>query len=110
MSKNSIDQVFEALAHPVRRSIVLNVAQCPRSISSLATELGYSLPAIHKHIDILHDADVIQRRKSGRVNYISVNRQGLRIAQEWLKQFHTHWGNDAETLDNYITALEKERI
>lgn len=104
------DDIFEALAHETRRSIVLYVAQCPRSISSLGTELGYSLPAIHKHIDILENAHMIQRRKEGRVNYLSIKRSGLVKAQKWLGQFHSYYGNDQESLQNYSEAIKKENI
>ena len=110
MNESEVDNVFEALAHSVRRSIVLAVAQCPRSISSLAKELDYSLPAIHKHIEVLEAAGLVMRRKTGRVNYLSIKRDGLATGQAWIRQFHPHWGNDVETLENYIKALKKETI
>lgn len=110
MDEQQTNDVFSALAHPVRRSIVLSVAQLPRSISSLATEHGYSLPALHKHIDSLENANLIIKRKAGRVQYISIKRSGLIAAQDWISQFNPHWGNDSETLSNYIEAVVKEKI
>ena len=31
--------------------------------------LGLSLPAIHKHIKLLENAEIVKRRKIGRTNY-----------------------------------------
>jgi DNA-binding transcriptional ArsR family regulator len=67
-----------------------------------------SLPAIHKHIKILENADMIIRRKIGRTNYLSLKRESFRGVQDWLMQFHAYWGSDGETLENYAQYLSAE--
>ena len=51
---------------------------------------------------------MIIRKKIGRINFLALNRQALRGTQDWLQQFHTYWGNDEETLENYATYLGRE--
>lgn len=105
---DQLDLVFAALASRRRRQIVATLALRPASIAQLAQEQDSSLPAIHRHIVALEDAGLIHRRKAGRVNFLALTRSGLALAQGWLGGFHTYWGSDDETLDNYIAAIERE--
>ena len=99
------NKVFEALANEHRREIILALSLQPYSISQLASMRGLSLPAIHKHIRALEDAGLILRKKTGRVNFLALNREPLRGLQEWVDQFHPYWGSDRETLENYAQHL-----
>ena len=69
---------------------------------------GLSLPAIHKHIKILENADMIIRKKIGRTNFLALNRESLRGLQDWLMQYHTYWGSNEETLENYAQYLNRK--
>ncbi len=101
-----LDTVFNALGHPTRRAIVNTLAFRPATVTQLAAEHQVSLPAIHRHIRALEEAGLLQRRKVGRVNFVAQKRTGLRTAQEWLGQYRIEFGNDVETLDNYIANLK----
>jgi DNA-binding transcriptional ArsR family regulator len=96
------DFVFDALANGHRRSIMHALSLQPRSISQLASMRGLSLPAIHKHVLALEDAGLVIRKKVGRTNFLGLNREPLRALQEWVGQFNPHWGNEKETLENYV--------
>ena len=102
-----LDRVLNALANAHRRAIVHALGLQPYSISQLAALRELSLPAIHKHLAILEDAHLIRRKKTGRTTYLTLQRQTLRSLQEWLAEFHTYWGADAETLANYEEFLTR---
>ena len=102
-----LDAVFTALASRHRRQIVHLLALQPASIQQLARRLGISLTAIHRHIRVLEDAALIRRKKSGRVNFLAINRATMLRVQEWAQQYHTYWGSDEETLENYVAAIER---
>jgi DNA-binding transcriptional ArsR family regulator len=103
-----LDKVFEALGNEHRREIVYVLSLQPCSISKLAAMQGLSLPAIHKHIKLLENAGMIRRKKIGRTNVLTLNRQSLRVLQDWLMQYHTYWGSDEETLENYAEYLDRD--
>ena len=103
-----LDNVFEALANKHRREIIYVLGLQPCSISYLATMRGLSLPAIHKHIKLLEKAGLTLRKKIGRTNFLTLNRKSLRGLQDWLMQYHTYWGSDEETLENYAQYLSAE--
>lgn len=100
-----LDSVLEALANPHRREIVYVLGLQPCAVSQLARMRGLSLPAIHKHIKILENAGLISRRKTGRLTYLILNPRPLRLLQEWAGQFHTYWGSDEATFENYHSYL-----
>jgi DNA-binding transcriptional ArsR family regulator len=101
-----LDQVFSALAHPKRRAIMHDLAFRPATIAQLARDHDLSLPAIHKHIRAMEVAGLILRKKVGRTNFVALSTQILRETQGWIMQYHAEWGNDQETLENYIAGLQ----
>jgi len=103
-----LDNVFDALANKHRREIIYVLGLQPCSISQLASMRDLSLPAIHRHIKVLENAGMIIRRKIGKTNYLALNRESLRGLQDWLMQYHTYWGSNEETLENYAQYLSRE--
>lgn len=104
---DDLDVVFAALANRHRRKIVDLLALQPASIGQVAEQVGLSLTAINRHITVLEEAGLIQRRKSGRVNFLAIRRSGLRLIQEWARQYDASWGTDDETLDNYVATFSR---
>lgn len=83
-SPSDLDNVFEALANKHRREIIYVLSLGPCSISKLAFLRNLSLPAIHKHIEVLEDGGLVTRRKIGQTNFLTLNRESLRGLQDWL--------------------------
>jgi len=102
-----LDLAFRAFAHSKRRGMLYTLSFRPATVNQLATEFELSLPAMHKHLKILESAQLIDRRKVGRTNFLALNRKSLSVAQSWVKQFKIEWGNDKETLENYIASMRK---
>lgn len=103
----NLDKIFEALGNQHRREIIYALSLQPYSINKLAERRDLSLPAIYKHIKVLEEADLIQRKKIGRTNFLAINRDGLLKLQEWVMQFHAYWGSNQETLENYADYLDR---
>jgi DNA-binding transcriptional ArsR family regulator len=79
-----LDNVFEALANKHRREIIYVLSLEPCSISKLAFLRNLSLPAIHKHIDVLEKGGIVTRRKVGQTNFLTLNRASLQGLEDWL--------------------------
>lgn len=100
-----LDLVFAALSNEKRREIVRTLSFHPATVGQLAEEHDMSLPSIHRHIRTLEDAQLIQRRKVGRTNFVAIKRDSFAIAQYWMAQYRLEYGNDDETLENYVQYL-----
>ena len=107
-NRQDLDIVFEALANKHRREIIYVLSLQPCSISKLASMRNLSLPAIHKHIAVLEKGGLIIRKKIGQTNFLTLNRAALRGLQDWVMQYHTYWGNDEATLENYAQYLGRD--
>jgi DNA-binding transcriptional ArsR family regulator len=103
-----LDLILQSLANKHRREIIIALGLQPHSITQLAKLRKLSLPAIHKHIKLLEKGGIIIRKKIGRVNFLTLNRESLKELQVWLNQFQTHWGNNLESLENYTQHLSKK--
>lgn len=103
-----LDTLFTVLANKHRRALVHNLSFGPSTISELAKREHLSLPAIHKHIKLLEEVSLIQRKKNGRCNFLALDRDALNILRTWITEYNGYWGNNSESLENYIETLEKK--
>jgi DNA-binding transcriptional ArsR family regulator len=102
-----LDTVLTALAHPKRRGIVHDLTLQPATVGQLARDHELSLPAIHRHIRTLEEAELIVRKKIGRTNFVALKLDGFRRIQVWIMQYRTEWGNDQASLENYIARMQE---
>src|SRR2546428_14103907 len=105
-----LDRVFEALANAHRREIVYLLGLQPYSIHHLAKMRGLSLPVMHKHIKILESAGMVKRRKIGRTNFLTLDRESLRSLQDLLGEYHAHWGMEKKTQEDYENFLSQQWV
>ena len=102
----ALDRTFAALADPTRRALVMRLAEQPGlSVSALAAPFRMSLPAVMKHLDVLADAGLIARRKTGRTVACRLRAEPMRDAFEWLNRYERFW---SERLDRLAAFLEEE--
>lgn len=95
--KLHIDDIFSALADPIRRDIIERTTDGELTVNQVALEYDVSLAAISKHLKVLAEAGLVNKRKDGRYNYISANREGMREAAQYLKQYEQVWSERLES-------------
>ena len=104
-----LDRTFAALVDPTRRAIL---AQLERkdgaSISELAEPFTIKLPAVMKHLDVLDDAGLITRSKSGRTVTVRLRPQPMREAMDWLRRYERFWSGSLDRLAAYAESKESE--
>jgi len=105
-SDAALDRTFGALADPTRRALVARLSEAQGlSVSELARPFAMSLPAIMKHLDVLADAGLIVRTKSGRTVACALNADPMQAAMEWLDRYQRFW---SEQLDRLAAFVEEE--
>jgi DNA-binding transcriptional ArsR family regulator len=106
LSSAPLDRTFSALADPTRRALVMRLAAEPDvSVSDLAAPFAISLPAIMKHLDVLSDAGLVTRSKTGRTVACRLDAEPMRDAFEWLNRYEKFW---SERLSSLAAFLEEE--
>jgi DNA-binding transcriptional ArsR family regulator len=101
-----LDRTFAALADPTRRALLEQlIGGESASVSELARPFTMSLPAVMKHLDVLTDAGLIRRTKTGRVVACELTPEPMEAAMNWLNRYLQFW---SEQLDRLAAFVEKE--
>src|SRR4026209_59790 len=101
----ALDRTFAALADPTRRALLAQLElRNSVAISELARPFPVSLPAIMKHLDVLSDAGLITRTKTGRTVSCPLTAATMKSAMDWLHRYERFWSEGLNRLD----ALLKE--
>jgi DNA-binding transcriptional ArsR family regulator len=102
-----LDAVFQALAHPIRRDILEQVAHEPRSVSKLSDPHDVSMAAVSKHLHVLEDAGLIDIEKDGRVRRCHLNAAPLSAAFGWLTRYRVFWEDRFDALAIHLEEDEE---
>jgi DNA-binding transcriptional ArsR family regulator len=106
LSQPSLDRTFAALADPTRRALLAQLGEHAEvSVSELARPFTMSLPAVMKHLDVLSEAGLIAREKTGRTVICRLQAAPMAEATEWLNRYEKFW---SERLDRLAAYLEEE--
>ncbi|WP_224450536.1 ArsR/SmtB family transcription factor [Haloprofundus salilacus] len=98
----NLDAIFQALAHPIRRELLEQLAGGPESVSELADPHDVSLAAVSKHLQVLKDAGLIEVEKDGRVRRCHLNAAPLSAAFGWLTRYRVFWEDRFDALANHL--------
>jgi DNA-binding transcriptional ArsR family regulator len=103
---SAIDRTFSALADPTRRHILLRLKDEPGlSVTELARPLSLKLPGMMKHLDVLSDAGLITRTKTGRTVSVNLSAGPMREAMAWLNRYERFW---TTSLDGLVAFVEQD--
>lgn len=105
-SEPGLDRVFAALADPTRRALLARLTETETvTISELAAPLPISLPAVMKHLDVLEQAGLVARRKTGRTVACRLTAAPMEDAMAWLTRYQRFW---TESLDRLAALVEDQ--
>jgi DNA-binding transcriptional ArsR family regulator len=103
---DALSTVFAALADPTRRAILGRLAQGETSVGELAAPFDISWPAVSRHLKVLENAGLIERRADAQWRLCSLRGEGLREAASWIESYREFWEG---SLDRLVEYLEKPR-
>lgn len=103
---DALDRTFAALSDPTRRALIARLAEHDElSVSALAAPFAMSLPAVIKHLDVLSDAGLVSRAKTGRTVSCRLAPGPMEEAMQWLARYERFWN---EQLDRLAAFVEQE--
>ena len=101
--------VFNAIAEPQRREILMLLRAGERPVTELSRELGISQPGASKHLRVLREVGLVQDRKAGKQRLYGLDARGLRPVHEWAGGFERFWNESFDRLDAYVQGLKRQR-
>ena len=101
--------VFNAIAEPQRRKILVLLRAGERPVTEVAQELGIAQPGASKHLRVLREVGLVQDRKAGKQRLYGLDARGLRPVHEWAGGFERFWSESLDRLDEYVQDLKQAR-
>jgi DNA-binding transcriptional ArsR family regulator len=107
--QQQLDRTFAALVDPTRRAILARLErEDGASVSELARPFAIKLPAVMKHLDVLDEAGLISRTKTGRTVTVRLSPEPMQAAMEWLRRYERFWSPSLDRLAAYAERRERQ--
>lgn len=101
--------VFGALADPTRLAIVERLLrEGERTASEIAEPFAMSKPAISKHLRVLENAGLIERRIDRQWRVCRARPEGIKTIDDWMKRYRAFWEVSLDRLERLIEAQSNE--
>jgi DNA-binding transcriptional ArsR family regulator len=103
-----LDATFAALADPTRRAILARLALGELPVMDLAQPFAISQPAISRHLKVLEQAGLIERRRDAQRRPCRLRAEPLAEAFEWLETYRKYWERNFERLDSLLADMQAQ--
>lgn len=100
--------VFNAIADPTRRDILMSLTKEKRNVNALAEQFDITRQAVSLHVKYLQECGVITIEKQGRERYCSLEAKKMKELNDWLTPFKKMWENRLNNLNNLLNKLQNE--
>jgi DNA-binding transcriptional ArsR family regulator len=101
--------MFQAIADPTRRSILVLLASQSMTAGAIAANFDTSRPTISKHIQILKECDLLHQEQSGREIYYHFDPNKMKEIAEWLMPFAKMWDDRFNKLETVMKKYKSKK-
>lgn len=99
--------VFQAIADPTRRAILVLIAAGAMCPSVIANHFSSSRQTISKHIQILTECGLLSQEQKGREIYYHINAPGMKEISDFIKPFQELWEARFQKMDTMLETLKE---
>jgi DNA-binding transcriptional ArsR family regulator len=100
--------VFQVIADPSRRQMLMMLSKDSMTINALAENFDMSRPAVSKHIKIMYNAGFISIRDIGRERHCTLKQEGFNELQEFIDYFDKFWASKLKKLQTILDNKAKQ--
>jgi len=94
--------VFQALADPTRRAILLLLATQSMTAGAIASNFDTSRPTVSKHLQILTECELLNQEQNGREIHYHFNPQKMKEVADFIEPFREMWEIRFNALENVM--------
>jgi DNA-binding transcriptional ArsR family regulator len=100
-----LDDVFSALADPIRRDMLTMLTDGERTAGELGAPFKISQPAASKHIRMLERAGLLLRTVDGRMHRLRLVTKPLTQAETWISRHRHFWEGSLDALGRTVDQI-----
>jgi len=100
--------VFQAIADPTRRAILLLVASQSMTAGAIAANFDTARPTVSKHLQILTECSLLEQEQTGREIRYQVNAKKMREVADFIEPFREMWDDRFNKLEAVMKKYKSE--
>lgn len=99
--------VFQAIADPTRRAILVLLAAQPMTAGAIASNFDTARPTVSKHLQILTECELLEQEQQGREIYYHFNPKKLKEIADFIQPFQKMWDDRFNKLESLMKKHKK---
>ena len=101
--------VFQAIADPTRRAILLLVASQSLTAGAIAANFDTARPTVSKHLQILTECELLNQDQNGREIYYHLNPKKLKEIADFIEPFRIMWDDRFNKIENIMKKYRPDK-
>ena len=101
--------VFQAIADPTRRAILLMVATQSLTAGAIAANFDTARPTISKHLQILTECELLQQTQTGREIHYRINAKNMKEVADFIEPFRQMWDDRFNKLETVMAKYKTKK-
>ena len=101
--------VFQAIADPTRRAILLLIAAQSMTAGAIAAYFDTARPTVSKHLQILAECELLQQEQNGREISYHINAKKMKEVAEFIEPFRTMWDDRFNKLEIIMKKYKSKK-
>ena len=101
--------IFQGLADPTRRAILLLVASQTMTAGAIAANFHTARPTVSKHLQILTECELLSQEQIGREIYYQFNPKKMKEVENYLEPFRKLWDEKFNKLESIMKKYKPKK-
>jgi DNA-binding transcriptional ArsR family regulator len=101
--------VFQAIADPTRRAILLLLASQSLTAGAIAANFNTARPTVSKHLQILTECQLLKQEQNGREIYYQLNPQKMKEIADFIEPFRAMWDERFNKLETIMKKYKSNQ-
>jgi len=101
--------VFQAIADPTRRAILLLVASQSMTAGAIASNFDTARPTVSKHLQILTECELLEQKQTGREIHYYINAKNMKKVADFIEPFRKMWDDRFNKLEDIMKNYQLKK-
>jgi len=101
--------VFQAIADPTRRAILLLLASQALTAGAIAANFNTARPTVSKHLQILTECQLLNQEQNGREIYYHLNPKKMKEIADFIEPFRAMWDERFNKLETVMKKYQSKK-
>ena len=101
--------VFQAIADPTRRAIIVLVATQSMTAGTIAANFNTARPTVSKHLQILTECELLEQEQHGREIYYQLNPRKMKEIADFIEPFRNMWDDRFNKLESIMKNYKSKK-